>query len=418
MPQAYTPLLARLKQLVQKAPPPQNVQELRSFLGLVHYYGKFLPDFSTLLQPLNGLLKEDHQWVWSPKCTEAFQAAKELLSSAPVLAHYDPSLPLKMAGDASAYGIGAVISHVFADGKERPVAYASRTLSASERNYSQIEKEALALVFGVQKFHTYLYGRKFTLVTDHKPLTTVLGPKHGIPSMAAARLQRWALLLSAYTYDIEFKRTQDHVNADGLSRLPQGERQPPSTNSAFVIGQIQALPVTAEKLEAATRQDPILSQLNRFVREGWPANTAEEYRPFKERQQELTTQGQVVLWGSRVIIPLKLRQVILEELHRNHPGVVRMKSLARSYLWWAGLDKELERYVQHCEACQTVRNAPAPAPLHCTHGCGRPSRGCAYTWISRVHCRGRCISSLWMRIPSGRKSSLCQRPQATRPLQY
>ena len=131
-----------------------------------------------------------------------------------------------------------------------------------------------------------------------------------------------------------------------------------------MIGQIQALPVTAEKLEAATRQDPILSQLNRFVREGWPANTAEEYRPFKERQQELTTQGQVVLWGSRVIIPLKLRQVILEELHRNHPGVVRMKSLARSYLWWPGLDKELERYVQHCEACQTVRNAPAPAPLH------------------------------------------------------
>ena len=349
---------------VQKAPPPQNVQELRSFLGLVHYYGKFLPDLSTLLQPLNGLLKEDHQWVWSPKCTEAFQAAKELLSSAPVLAHYDPSVPLKMAGDASAYGIGAVISHVFADGKERPVAYASRTLSANERNYSQIEKEALALVFGVQKFHTYLYGRKFTLVTDHKPLTTVLGPKHGIPSMAAACLQRWALLLSAYTYDIEFKRTQDHANADGLSRLPQGERQPPSTNSAFVIGQIQALPVTAEMLEAATRQDPILSQLNRFIREGWPANTAEEYRPFKERQQELTTQGQVVLWGSRVIIPLKLRQVILEELHWNHPGVVRMKSLARSYLWWPGLDKELERYVQHCEACQTVRNAPAPAPLH------------------------------------------------------
>ena len=242
--------------------------------------------------------------------------------------------------------------------------YASRTLSASEGNYSQIEKEALSLVFGIQKFHTYLYGRKFTLVTDHKPLTIVLGPKHGIPSMAAARFQRWALLLSAYTYKIEFKCTQDHANADGLSRLPQGKRQPPSTNSAFVIGQIQALPVTAEKLEAATRQNPILSQLIHFVREGWPTNTAEEYRPFKERQQELTTQGQVVLSGSRVIVPLKLKPVILEELHRNHPGVLRMKALARSYLWWPGLDGELEKYVQQCEAYQSVRNALAPAPLH------------------------------------------------------
>ena len=185
---------------VQKAPPPQNVQELRSFLGLVHYYGKFLPNLSTLLQPLNKLLKEDHQWVWPLECTKAFQGAKDLLSSAPVLAHCDPSLPMKMAGDASAYGIGAVISHVFPDGKERPVAYASRTLSASERNYSRIKKEVFSLVFRIQKFHSYLYGRKFTLVTDHKPLTTILIPKHGIPSMAAARLERWALLLSAYNY--------------------------------------------------------------------------------------------------------------------------------------------------------------------------------------------------------------------------
>ena len=135
---------------VRKAPPPQNVQDLRSFLGLVHYYGKFLPNMSMLHQPFNRLLKEEHQWVWSLECTKAFQAAKDLLSSAPVLAHYDPSLPMKMVGDASAYGVGAVISHVFPDGTERPVAYALRTLSASERNYSQIEKEALSLVFGIQ----------------------------------------------------------------------------------------------------------------------------------------------------------------------------------------------------------------------------------------------------------------------------
>ena len=97
------------------------------------------------------------------------------------------------------------------------MAFACRTLSASERNYAQIEKEALALIIGIKKFHTYLYGCKFTLVTDHKPLTTLLGSKKSVPSLAAARLQRWALLLAAYSYDIEFKPTQQHGNADGLS---------------------------------------------------------------------------------------------------------------------------------------------------------------------------------------------------------
>ena len=148
---------------IQQAPSPKDVQELRSFLGLVHYYGKFIPNLSTLLQPLNNLLKSDVKWKWSDECKRAFQEIKKLLVSAPVLAHYNPELPIQLAGDASAYGIGAVISHRFPDGTERPVAYASRTLTSTERNYSQFEKEALALVYGVQKFHQYLYGRQFVL---------------------------------------------------------------------------------------------------------------------------------------------------------------------------------------------------------------------------------------------------------------
>lgn len=116
--------------------------------------------------------------------------------------HYDPKLLIRLAADASAYGVGAVISHVMPDGCKRPIALTSRTLSSSERNYSQVEKEALALIFGVKRFHIYLYGRRFTLITDHKPLLSILGPKKGIPQLAAARLQRWTYLLS---YDIAFK---------------------------------------------------------------------------------------------------------------------------------------------------------------------------------------------------------------------
>ena len=168
-----------------------------------------------------------------------------MLTSSKVLAHFDPALPIKLAADASAYGVGAVIAHVQPDGSEKPIAFASRTLTPSERNYAQIEKEALALVFGVKKFHQFLYGRKFSLVTDHKPLMAILGPKKGIPSLAAARLQRWAVLLSAYQYEIQFKPTQSHGNADALSRLPlQSEKSTTASEDTtiFNLAQIEALP--------------------------------------------------------------------------------------------------------------------------------------------------------------------------------
>ena len=157
--------------------------------------------------------------------------------------HYDSALPLYVATDASAYGVGAVISHIYPDGTEYPIAYASHTLTPSEKNYSQIEKEALSLVFGIKKFHYYVYGRPFTLVTDTKPLSAILGTKKGIPVLAASRLQRWAILLSAYDYKIEFRSTKQHMNADALSRLPLNEY--PSTKNdvdcIFNMSQIEAL---------------------------------------------------------------------------------------------------------------------------------------------------------------------------------
>jgi len=155
---------------IAEAPIPKNVKQLRSFLGLVQYYGKFMQNLAGLLHPLYKLLKDNVRWCWDDHCNKAFIEAKQRLTKAPVLAHYDPSRPLKLAADASAYGIGAVISHTYDDGSERPISFASRTLTVAEKNYAQIDKEALSLIFGVQKFHAYLYGRRFTLVTDHKPL--------------------------------------------------------------------------------------------------------------------------------------------------------------------------------------------------------------------------------------------------------
>ena len=156
-------------------------------------------------------------WRWTSKQQRAFTRSKQLLTSAKVLVHYDPRLDLVVAGDASAYGIGAVLSRKMPNREERPVAFASRTLSSAERNYSQVEKEVLACVFAIKKFHSYIFGRSFTLVTDHKPLLTLFGENKPISPQASARVQRWALTLAMYNYWIAFKPTTAHSNADGLS---------------------------------------------------------------------------------------------------------------------------------------------------------------------------------------------------------
>ena len=171
---------------------------------------------------LTNLLKKAVQWNWSEERQESFEKIKETLTSTEVLAHYNPDVPLGLACDASGVGIGAVIYHKYEDGTERPIAYVSKTLSDAERNYSQIEREALSIIFGVKKFHQFLYGRTFSLLTDHKPLITTFSPEKGIPTLVASRLQRWAIILSAYSYKIEYKPTKEHGNADSLSRLPIG----------------------------------------------------------------------------------------------------------------------------------------------------------------------------------------------------
>ncbi len=355
---------------ITKAPAPRNITELRSFLGLINYYGRFIPNLSTLLHPLNNLLRRETPWKWSEECAKAFRQAKEKIVSLNVLVHYDQSFPILLAGDASAYGVGAVISHVMKDGQERPIAFASRTLLPRERNYSQVEKEALSLIFGVNKFHLYLYGCHFTLVTDHKPLTTILGPKKGVSPTAAARLQCWAVCLSAYSYDIQFQLTATHSNADGLSRLPLpnvSDVHLSSDPTIFNLQQMSSLPVTSVQLSAATRRDSILSKVYTYTLQGWPtaANVIDsDVKHFFTRREELTTEGGCLLWGIRVIIPEKLQEKLLQELHRDHPGITRMKAVARSYFWWPGLDRDIEVLARGCQECQAVKNTPAVVPLH------------------------------------------------------
>ena len=320
-----------------------------------------------MLAPLYHLLRKHVSWRWSTAERDAFQASKDLLSLSSLLVHFDPQVPLTLACDASAYGVGAVLSHRWPDGSERPIAYASRSLSDAERNYSQLEKEGLALVYGVKHFHAYLFGHSFELVTDHQPLLALLNEKKPTSPQASARIRRWSLFLSAYEYTLVFRKTEAHGNADALSRLPLLEvpaqtQTPPEL--VLLMDHLNESPITAEQISTWTRRDPSLSALLQMVKQGWPAQCPPELAPFAKRRSELSMHGGCVLWGSRVVVPEQGRKSILQQLHEGHPGMSRMKSLARMYVWWPGMDREIEDLVKTCHQCQACQPAPPSAPLH------------------------------------------------------
>ena len=348
------------------SPAPKDKAELRSLLGLINYYGRFIRNCSSLLHPLNRLLRNDVKWKWNNDCERSLTKVKNIVSSSQVLTHYSTERPLILATDASSYGIGAVISHVMPDGQEKPIAFASRTLTQSEANYSQLDKEALGIVFGVKRFHNYLFGRKWTLLTDHKPLTSIFHPGKGVPTMAAARLQRWALLLSAYTYDVKYRSNRDHGNADYLSRLPLSTtlKDKPDSSAFYMLSQLEQLPVTNEEIQNKIRKDRILGKvLSMLQSDNWTVSDP-ELLPFIRKRNYLSLWNGCITYGTRIVIPAALQKRVLEELHTSHLGVVKMKAIARSYVWWPNIDRDIETTAASCESCQQLAHMPNKVPVH------------------------------------------------------
>ena len=369
---------------VMNMPAPTNVPSLRSFLGSVQFYSKFLSNLSTLLEPLYRLTKKNIQWEWGTKEQEAFDKVKGMLCEDTVLAHFDPSIPIGIACDASTVGIGAVLFHRYEDNSERPIANASKTLTDTQRNYSQIQKEALAIVFALNKFHHFLYGRKFILVTDHKPLQTLFGPTKATPSLAANRLARWALMLSQYEYTIEYRKTADHGNADALSRLPSGsdlqfDRKESSADIDCIctiktIGS-QLNPGETGALPKETAKDPVLATVIRYTREGWPLGkireekndtdtTAYTVESFKKIRDSLSVCNGCLFYGARVVIPARLQPKVLEILHLGYFGMQRMKQLARTAVYWPGIDSRIMDVCRACQTCAEHQNKPSKPPIH------------------------------------------------------
>ena len=241
------------------------------------------------------------------------------------------------------------------------------------RRYSHIQKEALSLVYALRKFHQFLYGRKFIVVTDHKPLVTLFAPDKGTPAMAANRLARWALLVHQYDYTVEYRRSKDHGNAHALSRLPfsndtsfDGEEMEDDVDSVCLVRTIsrQINPDNPLLVVRETAKDPILAQVMRFVKEGWPHAFSEELKDFKKLENSLSTENGCVFYGLRVIIPSTLRNHILKLLHLGHFGMQRMKQLARSTVYWPRIDFDIEDLCRKCTSCGQFQNKPDKPSIH------------------------------------------------------
>lgn len=362
---------------IAQMPAPTDLATLRSYLGGINFYCKYVNKMHELRHPLNELLKKDAEWSWTPECQRSFDEFKKILQSDLLLTHYNPALELIVAGDASNSGIGACILHRFQDGSVKAIYHASRTLNSAERNYSQIEKEGLALIYAVTKFHRMVYGRHFVLQTDHKPLLSIFGSKKGIPVYTANRLQRWALTLIAYDFTIEYVKTDDFGHADILSRLiathtlDQEDTVVASVSlerdicSTFFTA-ISTLPLTHADMIRETKKSSTLQRVIDHLANGWPnkRDTDPEIAPYCARQSSLSVANQCLMFGERVVVPECYRQQILQRLHQDHPGQVRMKSLARSFVYWPGIDKQIAEYVRHCEQCIATSKTPIRVPLH------------------------------------------------------
>lgn len=347
---------------IKELPEPTSKATLQSFLGMISFYDRFLEHRATIANELYQLLAKNVPWRWEAKHAAAFKRLKQLVLQKTVLAHYDSSKPLILSCDASPYGIGAVLAQKDSQGREAPIAFASRTLGPAERNYSQLDREGLAVVFGAIHFHQYLAGRHVIIYTDHQPLLGLLSPGKPVPAVVSPRMKRWCIKLAAYDYELAYRPGKCHQNADVLSRLPlsstDDEPWPPA--DVLMTEALPNPPLSAQKIALLTQEDPTLRQVYNAVQKGRIRDiTADSFKPFRKKDAELSTLRGCLLWGSRVVIPTVVRPEVLKLIHAGHRGVVAMKAVARSYVWWPAIDRDIERTAAECIQCQQSRRDDA-----------------------------------------------------------
>lgn len=340
---------------------PQNKEEVRSFLGLVTYLGKFLPDLGTATDPLRQLTKQDTIFDWNESHQQHFNSLKRSLAKLPTLSYFDPKRRTQLIADASPVALGAVLLQFDHLDIPRAISFASKSLSEVERRYSQTEKESLALVWAVERFYFYLAGLDFELVTDHKPLETIFKPTSKPP----ARIERWLLRLQAFRFKVIYKPGKFNI-ADSFSRLCKldVEKSFDYEGELHVFALIERNTPKAmniSEIVAESKADPLIAEtINKINTDTWRSDDKNIYSAFK---MELSAMGPVLLRGNRIVIPQSLTKRILELGHEGHPGETVMKRRLRAKVWWPLMDKHTEQYVKACRDCILVSQPNRPPPM-------------------------------------------------------
>ena len=289
-----------------------------------------------------------------------------------MLAFYTPDAPTKLSADASSHGLGAVLLQK-TGGEWKPVAYASRSMSDTEKRYAQIEKEALATVWACDKFASYIVGLKFHIETDHKPLVPLLGSKHldALPP----RILRFRLRLARFDYTIQHVPGKLLCTADALSRAPgpitKADQQLEEEAERIMEVSVRHLPAGQERLcqyAVAQAADPVCSAVMKHCLDGWPERHAIEpaLKPYWKVQGELSVHNNLLLFQKRIVVPGSLQQETLEKLHHGHQGIQRCRLRARISVWWPGISQRIKEVIEGCAEC-VKRSTPRPEPLMPPH---------------------------------------------------
>lgn len=364
---------------VQQIPSPCSVKEVRSFLGLTGYYRRFIPNYATLSQPLTKLTTKEYcnNFKWTDDCNAAFQKLKTLLCSAPLLRYPNFHREFVLQTDASDVGVGAVLSQYDDLGVEHVVAYASKTLSPRERNYSTTEKEAFAIQFGTQHFRVYLLGRKFLIVTDHNALTWLhtMEPK--------GRIARWLMDLQEFDFEVKHRPGRLHNNADALSRLaPMPEIVRKLQKDAIETCAITLNP--SINIRDAQENDPTLAKLRKLKLNNEPKPNPRQFSADPHLRQMLRHYDKLFIrdgilvraLGKRsshpnyvIVIPKSLVTTCVKSMHDNpfagHMGISRTEDRIRQRFYWPGIRAAVEEFIHDCTTC-AQRKAPSQnnkAPL-------------------------------------------------------
>ena len=356
---------------IVEVPAPENVGDVRRFLGMVNQLSKFAPHLAETTQPLRELLVKGNAWVWEVAQRSAFAKVKETLTETPVLSLFDPNLETIVAADASSFGLGAVLKQRQRTGDLKPVVYISRAMTPTERRYAQIEKEALAFTWATERLSDYLTGLRFHIETDHKPLVPLFSTKN--LAELPPRVQRFRLRMMRYSFTITHVPGKELVIADTLSRAPlstptSNESALQEETDAFVNLVLHHLPATENRLEEIKRlqeSDEACQAIVEFCHSGWPERKtlSPELKPYFPMAAEFSVANGLLLRGTRIVIPPPLRADLLQRIHEGHQGITKCRERARSSIWWPGISTDLEQLVHRCEEC-TKAQVQRAQPLH------------------------------------------------------